>query len=152
RSYLENTLVPRVQSIRLPWRNVRRGERRVPNPAGALSSPENKKSAQFPRRPYFMRRVGLLTFLLLCLPVAIWANSSNLVFQNSGGKITVGAGSSLQLSNSTLTSFTGFHGSVINGTLGTVSFKTGVMSVGSLGTSGTFLGGGSFTISGNGSN
>jgi len=99
-----------------------------------------------------MRRVGLLTFLLLCLPVATWANSSNLVFQNSGGKITVGAGSSLQLGNSTLTSFTGLHGSVINGTLGTVNFKTGAMSVGSLGTSGTFLGGGSFTISGNGSN
>lgn len=98
-----------------------------------------------------MRRVGWLIFLLLCLPVTMWANSSNLVFQNSGGKITVGAGSSLQLSNSTLTSFTGLNGNVINGTLGTVSFKTGAMSIGTLGTSGTFLAGGSFTISGNGS-
>jgi hypothetical protein len=99
-----------------------------------------------------MRRVGLLIFLLLCLPVAMWANSSNLVFQNTGGKITVGAGNSLQLSGSTLNSFTGLNGSVISGTLGTVSFKTGAMTVGSLGTSGTFLAGGSFTISGNGSN
>jgi PEP-CTERM motif-containing protein len=98
-----------------------------------------------------MRRVGLLIFLLL-LPVALWANSSNLVFQNSGGKVFVGAGSSLQLSNSTLTSFTGLNGGVINGTLGTVNFKTGAMTIGSLGASGTFLAGGSFTISGNGSN
>lgn len=99
-----------------------------------------------------MRRVGLLIFLLLCLPSVVLANSNNLVFQNTGGKITVGAGNSLQLSNSILTSFTGLNGTVINGNLGTVSFHTGAMSIGSLGTSGTFLGGGSFTISGNGSN
>jgi hypothetical protein len=99
-----------------------------------------------------MRRVGLLILLLLSLPVAMWANSSNLVFQNNGGKITVGAGNSLLLSNSTLTSFAGLNGNVINGTLGTVSFRTGAMSIGNLGTSGTFLAGGSFTIHGNGSN
>jgi hypothetical protein len=99
-----------------------------------------------------MRRVGSLILLLLCLPVAMWANSSNLVFQNNGGKITVGAGNSLLLSHSTLTSFAGLNGNLINGTLGTVSFRTGAMSIGNLGTSGTFLAGGSFTIEGNGSN
>src|SRR5262249_60666061 len=98
-------------------------------PRGPLSSPENKKSEQFPRRPYLMRRVGLLTFLLLCLPVATWANSSNLVFQNSGGKITVGAGSSLQLGKSTPSSFAGLHSSVVNRTLGHLKFMTGGMSV-----------------------
>jgi PEP-CTERM motif len=99
-----------------------------------------------------MRRASLLIFLLLCLPVALWANSSNLVFQNTGGKITVGAGNSLQLSNSIITSFSGLNGSTINGSLGTISFHTGAMSIGNLGTSGTFLAGGSFTITGNGSN
>ena len=99
-----------------------------------------------------MRRAVLLTFIILSLPVFMWANSSDLIFQNTGGKITIGAGSSLQLSNSTLTSFTALNGSVINGVLGAVSFKTGAMTLGTLGTSGTFAGGGSFTISGNGSN
>lgn len=99
-----------------------------------------------------MRRVGLLALLIVCLPVAMWANSSNLVFQNSGGTISVGAGNSLQLSGSTLTSFTTFNGTVLNGTLGTVNFSTGAMTIGALGTSGTFAAGGSFTISGNGTN
>jgi PEP-CTERM motif-containing protein len=99
-----------------------------------------------------MRRVALLALLIVCLPAAMWANSSNLVFQNSGGSISVGAGNSLQLSGSTLTSFTGFNGTVFNGTLGTVNFSTGAMTIGTLGTSGTFAAGGSFTISGNGTN
>ena len=100
-----------------------------------------------------MRRVVLLAFLILSLPVAMWANSSNVVFQNMGGKILVGAGNSLQLKNSTLTSFTGFNGVTFNGTLGTINFSTGVMMAGgSLGKGGSFLGGGSFSISGNGTN
>jgi hypothetical protein len=99
-----------------------------------------------------MRRAVLLIFIVVSLPVIMWANSSDLIFQNSGGKITIGGGNSLQLSNSSLTSFAGLNGSVINGTLGTVSFNTGAMTVGTLGTSGTFAGGGTFTISGNGSN
>src|SRR5678809_176385 len=74
-----------------------------------------------------MRRSALLLLLILSLPVAMWANSSNVVFQNSGGKIVVGAGNSLQLKNSTLTSFTGLNGLTSTGILGTVNFSTGTM-------------------------
>jgi hypothetical protein len=41
---------------------------------------------------------------------------------------------------------------MVNGTLGTVSFRTGAMTIGALATSGTFASGGSFSIRGNGSN
>jgi hypothetical protein len=100
-----------------------------------------------------MRRSALLLLLILSLPVAMWANSSNVVFQNSGGKIVVGAGNSLQLKNSTLTSFTGLNGLTSTGILGTVNFSTGtMMSGGSLANGGSFLSGGSFSISGNGAN
>jgi hypothetical protein len=102
-----------------------------------------------------MRKILWIALLSLALPMAAWANSSNLVFQNTGGRITVGgtnAHPSLQLTNSVLTSFTGVNGVTQAGTLGTVNFSTGVLSSGSLGTSGTFGAGGSFTITGNGSN
>lgn len=100
-----------------------------------------------------MRRAALLPFLILSLSAAMWANSSNIVFQNTGGKIVVGSGNSLQLKNSTLTSFSAGNGSTLNGVLGTVNFSTGAMMLGgSLAAGGSFIGGGSFTISGNGSN
>jgi hypothetical protein len=100
-----------------------------------------------------MRRAALLAILILSLPVAMWATSSSVVFQNTGGKIVVGAGSSLQLKNSTLTNFTGFNGTAFNGTLGTVNFSTAAMMTGgSLANGGAFSAGGSFTISGNGAN
>jgi hypothetical protein len=96
-----------------------------------------------------MRKLLLMMLLVLALPALTWANSNNIVFQNSGGKITVGTGGSLQLKNSALTSFTGLNGNTISGTLGTVSFRTSGLALGSLGTSGTFTAGGSFTIMGN---
>lgn len=99
-----------------------------------------------------MRRLVLLTFLIMCMPLATWANSSNLVFQNTGGRISIGAGNSLQLNGSTLVSFSGLNGSIINGTLGSVNFRTGAMTIGTLAMSGSFASGGSFTISGNGTN
>ena len=97
-----------------------------------------------------MRKTVLLMLLVLALPALTWANSSTIVFQNSGGKVMVGGGGSLQLKNSMLTSFTGLNGNTITGTLGTVSFRTGGLALGALGTSGTFAAGGSFTIMANG--
>ena len=94
---------------------------------------------------------GIMLFAL-ALPVLTWANSSTMLFQNSGGRIVISPGGSLQLKNSTLTSFTGLNGSTITGTLGTVSFLTGALSLGTLATGGTFAGGGSFTVMANGSN
>ena len=97
-----------------------------------------------------MRKTVFLMLLVLALSVVSWANSNTITFQNGGGKIVVGTGGSLQLKNSTLTSFTGLNGNTITGTLGTVSFRTGGLALGTLGTSGTFAAGGSFTIMGNG--
>ncbi len=100
-----------------------------------------------------MRRVVLLAFIALALPLSSWANSTNdLVFTNTGGKITLGAGSSLKLSGSLLTSFTGLNGVTTTGKLGTVNFMTGSLISGSIGAGGTFAAGGSFTIKGNGTN
>jgi hypothetical protein len=102
-----------------------------------------------------MRKVLWMALLSLALPMAAWANSSNIVFSNTGGNIGVGGTNSqptLGLNSSTLTSFTGLNGITHAGTLGTVNFTTGALVSGSLATSGMFAAGGSFTISGNGTN
>jgi hypothetical protein len=98
-----------------------------------------------------MRRAVLVALLALALPMAAWANS-DFVFNNNGGKVSVGSGQSLWLSGSSLTSFTGLNGVPITGTLGLVDFSTGSLISGSLGAGGIFAAGGSFTITGNGSN
>jgi hypothetical protein len=105
-----------------------------------------------PRRKKSMKKFFWIMLLALVLPVMTWANSSTILFQNSGGKFVLGPGGTLQLKNSTLTSFTGLSGSTVTGTLGTVSFRTGALALGTLATGGTFAGGGSFTIMANGSN
>ncbi|PYX89798.1 MAG: hypothetical protein DMG68_03925 [Acidobacteria bacterium] len=102
-----------------------------------------------------MKRLVLMALLALALPLASWANSSNLVFSNTGGKIAVGGTSiapTLNVGNSVLTSFTGFSGVPITGNLGYVGFSTGSMVSGTLGGGGVFAAGGSFTIDGNGAN
>ena len=96
-----------------------------------------------------------MALLSLALPMAAWANSNTIIFQNSGGKVSVGgtnAQPTLRLTTSVLTSFTGLNGNTFNGTLGTVNLATGALTGGSLATSGTFAAGGSFTIRGNGAN
>lgn len=98
-----------------------------------------------------MKRAVLLVLLALALPVMSWANSSNLVFNNTGGKMTSN-GSTITLSGSTLTNFTALNGTTYTGSLGSVSFTTGSMISGSLGMSAVLNGGGSFSIMGNGSN
>lgn len=88
-------------------------------------------------------------FILFALPIAAWANSTS--FQTSGGQITSN-GSVLTLSASSLTSVTGMFGGPVTGNLGTVSFTTGSLMTGSLAAGATFAAGGSFTLSGNGTN
>jgi len=52
-----------------------------------------------------MRRVVWMALLALALPLAAWADSTS-IFSDYGGKITLGVGNTLSLSNSTLDSFT----------------------------------------------
>lgn len=97
-----------------------------------------------------MKKFLWLAVLALALPVATWANSTQLVFGNNGGKLSTN-GSTLTLAGSTLSSFT-MGGTTYTGSLGSVSFTTGSLLSGTLGGGGTFNAGGSFTITGNGSN
>jgi hypothetical protein len=76
------------------------------------------------------------------------ANSSAMVFENAGGTLKTD-GSNISLSNSKLTRFS-VLGSSHTGTLGTVTFTTGVLSGGNLGVAGTFEAGGSLVIKSNG--
>lgn len=101
-----------------------------------------------------MRKVLWIALLSLALPFTAWANSSNVVFQNTGGNLVVGGTKThptLQLTNSVLTSFTGLNGVTHAGTLGTFNFSTGPMNSGNLANSGVFSRG-SFVIMGNGTN
>ena len=84
------------------------------------------------------------------LPIAAFANSS-VEFDNNGGTLS-GSSSGLSLSGSELTTVNGLNGGgLLSGNLGTVSFTTGALT-GSLQMGGTFAAGGSFTITGNGTN
>ena len=92
-----------------------------------------------------MRRVILLTLLAMGLPTAGLANSID--FSNSGGTLS-GNSAGLTLSGSTLIAV----GSITGNDLGTVAFSTGALTSGNLQMGGTFMAGGSFTITGNGTN
>jgi hypothetical protein len=99
-----------------------------------------------------MRRVLLLVLLALALPTMTWASSS-IDFTNSGGTLS-GSSSGLSLSGSTLIAVNGLNGGgLITGNLGTLSLSTGALTSGSLTMgNGTFAAGGSFIITGNGTN
>jgi hypothetical protein len=98
-----------------------------------------------------MRRVILLALLALALPIAAFANSG-VDFTNSGGTLA-GTNSGLSLTGSTLAAVNGLNGGgLITGNLGSVTFSTGALASGSLQMGGTFAAGGSFTITGNGTN
>lgn len=98
-----------------------------------------------------MRRIILLALLALALPVAAFANSG-VDFTNSGGTLA-GTNSGLSLTGSTLAAVNGLNGGgLITGNLGSVAFSTGALTSGSLQMGGSFAAGGSFTITGNGSN
>src|SRR5215831_1327233 len=94
-----------------------------------------------------MKQFAWLLLLTLALPVAGFANSVD--FTNSGGTLS-GGNSGLSLSGSTLIAINAPPLGLITGNLGSVSFSTGALSAGSLQTGGTFAAGGTFVITGNG--
>src|SRR5271169_6991922 len=99
-----------------------------------------------------MKKILLLAVLALALPMAVFAGSS-VDYTNSGGTLSASS-SGLSLSGSVLIAVNGLNGGgLITGSdLGSVSFSTGSLTSGSLQMGGTFAGGGSFTITGDGMN
>jgi hypothetical protein len=99
-----------------------------------------------------MKKIFLLAVLALALPTAVFAGSS-VDFSNSGGTLS-GTNSGLTLSGSTLFAVNGLNGGglITGSNLGSVSFTTGALLTGSLQMGGTFAAGGTFTVTGNGSN
>src|SRR5215468_9330578 len=93
-----------------------------------------------------MRRVLILAVLALALPLMAYADST-IDVSNAGGTVT-GNASGLSLSGSTLFKF----GSAVGSNLGSVSFTTGAFTSGDAQMGGTLAAGGSFTITGNGTN
>jgi len=96
-----------------------------------------------------MKRIFLLVLLALALPMAAFANNS-VDFTNDGGTLS-GTSAGLTLSGSTLIAM-GINGGVVTGDLGSVAFSTAMMTSGTIQNGGTFGAGGSFTITGNGTN
>ena len=107
-----------------------------------------------------MRRTSLV---LLVLASAIWAlpisahAEGTIDFQNQGGML-YGTNAGMSMTGSELTTVEGLSGlGSATGNLGTVSFSTGQLLSGSLsncktpGVCATFAGGGSFVVTGNGS-
>jgi len=99
-----------------------------------------------------VKKLVLLAVLALALPLAAFASSS-IDFSNNGGTLS-GSASGLSLAGSTLIGVKGLNGGglITGNNLGSVSFSTGALASGSLTTGGTFAAGGSFTITGNGTN
>jgi hypothetical protein len=93
-----------------------------------------------------VKKIVLLAVLALALPLAAFANSSVDVV-NKGGKIT-GSASGLSLTGSTIKIF----GDVYGSNLGTLSFTTAAFTSGNAQDGGILAGGGTFTITGNGTN
>jgi len=108
-----------------------------------------------------MRRVVVVVALLaLALPMAAWADTIVTTNQTgtiaitdpNGGLGTIGS-STITSKGSELTNFTGGGIDVTSGkgsSLGSLSFSTGTLATGSVSGGGTFNGGGSFTIVGQG--
>jgi len=99
-----------------------------------------------------MQKVLFLIILALALPMAAFADGG-VDFTNAGGTLT-GTTSGLSLTGSTLIGVSGFNGGglITGNNLGSLGFTTGALLTGSLKDGGTFAGGGSFTVAGNGTN
>jgi hypothetical protein len=101
-----------------------------------------------------MKRILSMALLALALPVTAFAN--NVDFTNMGGTLSsqlVGGNTVLTLSGSELIAVNGLNGlGLVTGDLGSVSFTTGTLASGNLQTGATFNPGGSFVITGNGTN
>lgn len=99
-----------------------------------------------------LRKFILLAIMALCLPIAALADSG-VDFTNSGGTLT-GSNSGFSLSGSTLIAVNGLNGGglITGSNLGSLTFTTGALTSGSLQMGGNFAAGGTFTITGNGTN
>lgn len=98
-----------------------------------------------------MKRMLWLLLLTLALPVAAFANTS-VDFTNGGGTLS-GSSAGLSLSGSTLIAVNGLGGmGLITGNLGSITYSTGMLTGGDLQMGATFAAGGSFVITGNGTN
>ncbi len=98
-----------------------------------------------------MKRMLWMALLALALPLSAFAGSS-VDFTNSGGML-MGSSAGLSLSGSELIAVNGLGGlGLVTGNLGSLSFSTGSLASGSLQMGGVFNGGGSFVITGNGTN
>jgi len=98
-----------------------------------------------------MKRMFWMVLLALALPMAAFANNS-VDFTNSGGTLA-GSSAGLTLTGSELIAVNGLSGmGLVTGDLGGVTFSTGALTSGNLQMGGTFAGGGSFVITGNGTN
>jgi hypothetical protein len=99
-----------------------------------------------------MKRLVLMALLAMALPLAAFADNS-VDFTNSGGTLS-GSAAGFSLTGSELIAVNGFGGGgLVTGGLGGVTFSTGALISGgthALQMGGTFAGGGSFTITGNG--
>ncbi|MGA3348134.1 MAG: PEP-CTERM sorting domain-containing protein [Candidatus Sulfotelmatobacter sp.] len=97
-----------------------------------------------------MKRIVLLALLAMALPFAAFADES-VDFTNSGGLLS-GSASGMSLSGSELIAINGLNGGgLMTGGLGGLTFSTGSLASGSLQMGATFNAGGSFVITGNGS-
>jgi PEP-CTERM motif len=97
-----------------------------------------------------MKRIVLMFLVGLAFPLAALADSVD--FSNLGGTLT-GSSAGLTLTGSELSAVLGLGGNgPVMGDLGTVTFTTGSLLSGSLATNAVFNSGGSFVITGNGTN
>jgi hypothetical protein len=97
-----------------------------------------------------MKRMLWMVLLALALPIAAFASSVD--FTNSAGTLS-GSSAGLTLSGSELIAVNGLNGlGLVTGDLGSVSFSTSGLTSGTLEMGGSFAGGGSFVIDGNGTN
>jgi hypothetical protein len=98
-----------------------------------------------------MKRMLLVALLALALPLVALASDS-VDFTNSGGTLS-GSNAGLTLTGSELIAVNGLNSlGLVTGDLGSLTFSTGALTSGSLKMGGTFAGGGSFIIQGNGTN
>ena len=97
-----------------------------------------------------MKQTVLLALLALVFPLA--AIADNVDFSNLNGTLT-GSSAGLSLTGSVLSAVVGLGGNgPVMGDLGTVTFTTGSLLSGNLATDALFNSGGTFVITGNGSN
>jgi hypothetical protein len=98
-----------------------------------------------------MKRVLWVALIALALPLAAFASNS-VDFTNSGGTLT-GSSAGLSLSGSELIAVNGLNSlGLVTGDLGTVEFSTGALTSGNLQMGASFSSGGTFVITGNGTN